>query len=724
MPPLTTDAEANYVLSESERKEILLRMNKEHQKAWTNQSEARRRWQKLEDYCAGRQVWDSKNNLLVGHEIAGAPSQTNNVDDEFFIFNVLRRIHLSNVQRLSAYDIQVNVVPNSNDPGDKEGSRIARIALSDLLYRQGQKKLKRKIARICDLYGTVYLKVHFDPKAGPLIHPIESRPTPPTIDPTTGAIVAPAGTEQFVNVDKLVPQGEVVIDVISPRNILLPRFCRDASKAAWIEEVHVETCAWVYQNYDKQVDPEAIDFLTLWGPGQSDTRQPDTETSLYDPKDSVVVKSRYVRPCVEYQRGAIMVYTEKHLLRCTDLLTWYDEPPFFGATAIFDEKNACGESFLWDIIPIQEALNTDLTAIVNHVKMAGDLQWQAPAPSGIKEDSLSNATGKGVLYNGEKGVEYIHVPDVPATHFSVFNLLNQLGQSLGAAHDISRSNKALSGNALATLQQIDDTVLRPCVESIGEMLEKGCRLALTLMSEYYDTPRLIKMTGKKGWQLKEDFEGKMLADNFDAQISLMAGLSNNPLVRQESILKALKEEVISREEARAYLEFGNWDDLLEKIQKNEEVAQRVVNALADPEQYVNKPVIDPNTGLPVLDPRTNQPVMEPQPKSSPHEWDDMELLITALIDYMRENFDTMEPFMQKAFETRLKWYQQMMAALAMPAPSPAAASFQGKPVQLPPKPDKGNAAGPEAGADSVQKPEQQPSRDGKVPPAATGGAAV
>lgn len=712
--PALLDAEKNYTFTDGERKELLARMNKEHKLSWANQSESRRRWQKLEDYVAGRQVWDSKNNMLVGHEIAGAPSATNNVDDEFFIFNVLRRIHLSNVQRLSSYDIQVAVVPNSSEPTDKEGARIARIALSDLFYKQGIKKMKRKIARICDLYGTVYIKVHFDPTAGQLIHPLEQRVG---IDGLPG--------EVFVNTEKFVPQGEVVIDIISPRNILLPRFCRDIKEAAWIEEVHVETTSWVYEKFGIDIKPEAVDFQQMYGPGLSDTRQPDQETSIYDPKDSVVVKSRFVRPCVEYQRGAIMVYTEKHLLRSTDLLTWYDEPPFFSAQAIFDEKSASGESFLWDIIPIQEATNTDLTAIVNHVKMAGDLQWQAPAASGIKEDSFNNATGKGMLFTGEKGVEFIKVPDVPATHFSVFSLLNQLAQSLGAAHDISRTNKALSGNALATLQQIDDTVLRPCVESIGEMLERGSKLALSLMAEYYDTERLIKMTGKKGWQIKGDFKGEMLAGNFDAQISLMFGLSNNPNVRQESVLKSLKEGVITVPEARTYLEFGNMDELLEKIQKNEEIASRVVQQLADPEQYTQKPAVDPATGLPVTDPM-GQVVMEmvPLPKNAPHKWDDHEMLITALIDYMRDNFETMEPFVQKAFEARLEYHQQMMAALMMPAASPASASFNGKPPVQPAGGGKPQGKENAPGADSVQASSQQPNRDGMAQPAATGGSAV
>lgn len=696
MDNLWNRSTSDYEMTGAEKKALLHRLNSEHSDAWEYQSEARRRWDKLENYCAGRQAWDKKTGQYVGHEVAGAETADNNVDEEYFIFNTTGRIASSNVQRLSAYSIQPNVVPNSSNPKDKAGARAGRIALSDMFNKIGEKKLKRRTAVIIGKYGSVFFKNYFDPSRGRIIHPVK-------LD---------SYGKPFIDESVLEPEGEAVIEAFSPRNIILPRFCRELESADWIEEVHVESTAWVWRKFQIKVDAEKLDYKDGYGPTATDLDQKDTEWGQYMPQDGVVVKARYVNPCPDYARGAIIFYTEKHILRCTDMLTYVDslQDVWSSASAIEDEKTPFGTSWLWDIIPVQDGLNTDLTAIINHIKMYGDLQTQAPATANVKLDKITNATGQHYTYTGEKGLDYLRPPELQSSHFSVFTLLNNLGMSLGAAHDISRSNKALSGNALATLQQIDDTVLRPCLESIGEGLEKSCKGALKLMAEYYTNERLMKMTGMQGWEILEGFKGELLNGNYDARVSLMTGLSNNPIVRQESIYKALKEGVIDVQEARIHMEFGNSDRMLEEIQKENEIADNVVQGIADfPANYVRNPQ-DGSLTCKVI----------------PHMWDNHELIVKRLLVFMRENYDHMEPEVKGELQKQLEWHQAVMAQLARPAEAPAADGMTPeRGFGLPPMPAGGPGAGPMSpeqapGADSVQATSQQPDRS-KIPaPAATG----
>lgn len=690
----TETGDREYRLTEAEKRTLLKKMNASHKTGWERQAEARRRWAKLDNYVEGRQVYDQSRKQYVGHEIAAAPSADDDVDAELFIFNTTRRIHSSNVQRLSSYSIQPAVVPNSSDPKDKEGARIGRICLADFFRKQGEKKTKRRIATIIDKYGVVFFKTYFDPTAGRLIHPVKLNDR----------------GEMFVDEMTLEPEGEMVLKIISPRNVLIPRYTNDFNDLDELEEVHLATTDYVWRKWGIKVEPESIDWEDGYGPESSDLDQPDVEADDRQPQNSVVLKQRYINPCPEYQRGAIIVYTTKHILRCTDLLTYYDslQDVWNSASAIESDKSPMGTSWLWDIIPVQDALNQDLTAIVNHIKMYGDLQWQVPATANIEEKKVSNRTGQGYQYTGEKGIDYLRPPELSQTHMAAFNLLNSLSMSLGAAHDISRSNRALSGNALATLQQIDDTVLRPCLESIGEALEKVASAVLKGIAENYTNERVMKMTSRTAWSIIHDFKGEMLNGNFDATINLMSGLSNNPIVRQESIYKALDKKVVDVPEARDYLEFGNSDDLLEEIQKEREIADRIVKGIADfPGNYVRNPA----TGGYVC-------------KVVAHPWDNHELIIKQLIVYMRENYDTAEKPVKDELNAQLQLHQQYLAALKSPGMAPA-------PDQMTPEGGFGGAAplgrpglqkpeSPLAGPDGFQAPKQQPDRAGIPQPAASG----
>ena len=701
-----------YEFTEKERKSLLHRMQKDTREAWTEQLEYRRRCLKLEDYVAGRQIYDASTGRYVGHEVASAPSAEDNVDDELFIFNFTGRVHLSNVQRLSAYDIAPIVIPRSSKPEDKMGARLGKIALADMYDKMGEEGFKRSIATCISKYGTVFLKTYFDPSLGKMAHPIKTRFV---TDPETGV----ESSENYLDETSLEPEGQVIQEVFSPRNVLLPRYCRRLADADWLEEVHVETVEWVWRKFGVVVDPEPQQASTWVTPEAVDTDQRDVEWQWGMPVNGVVVRGRFIRPCPDFQRGAIIFYTEKHILRATDLLTYFPDGdiPWEMATMVEDEKTAFGTTPLWDVLPIQDALNTDMTAIVNHIKMYGDLQMWASSTANVKVEKISNATGQINQYMGEKAPEFAKPPDLSETHFNTMNLLQQLGQSVAAAQDISRSNGAKSGNALATLQQMDNSVMRPALKSISEMLEASDCKALALMGEYYTVERVIKMTGRSGWEIIEDFTGSALNGNYDVRVSLMTGLSDNPLVRQDTVIKALDKKIIGVQEARQYLEMGESDSMLEDMQKENEVADRAVRILADPEKYDGEEMyqVPPQTpvapGLPPPAPwpSTVLPIML-------HSWDNHPMMIRKLLAYMRENFDQAEKVCQDGLTTALDFHQAQIAlASAAAAPNmPVPPTGHPMPMPGPPMPPPGPvpAIQPPPGLlDSVQNPIDQPPQD-------------
>ena len=691
-----------YRMTDAEEQKLLAWLNKTHDERWLNQAELRRRLAKLRDYDAGRQAWDESQKMLVGHEMAGAQSDDNDIDQEYHIFNIIRRLSGANVQRLSAPTIQPNVTPNSTDPDDKEGARLGRIALADMYRRMGPSKIKRRIATIINKYGSVFQKVYFDPMLGRKVHPLVEKPALIPGDPSTWDY----------DMGKLEPEGEVVKKYFAPGNIVLPVNTRSIEDTDELEEVHVESVGWIWRTHKVKVESESITRDNIWGPDQFDVNQRDVEYERGIIKNSVVYKARYINPSPEFTAGAIIFYTRKHIFRCTDLLSFYDsiQECWQSASAIYKEETPFGDSWLWDQIPVQDGLNLGLTSQINYVQAYGMLQQQAPANANIKMDKVNNSSLNIVTYIGEKGLEPIAQTPLPVTHTQLPQLMLSMTEDLGAAHDIRRPEGTPSGNAINSLRQIDDSMVRPCLEDIGEMLSKGDETVLRLMAENYTNPRLMKMMGKEGWEIKDDFTGEMLNGNFNAKIDLLTGLSDDPGVRMEQVLKLSEgpTPIISDPaEGRMLLGMDNTDEMMEEMQKEAENAQRVVKALANyPDGY------------------TFIPGQPPVCNVKRHTWDNQKLIITKEIAWMRENYDHAEPEVQQAFDADLNWRQQLLAAMTMPPPPGAGAPAEAMAPEHgfgapPPGAPKGQAPAAKGPAGGSQHPSQQPPRP-VIPPAATG----
>ncbi len=702
-PPLVG---TDYQMTDAEKDKLLAWLNRTHDERWTAQAEMRRRVAKLRDYDAGRQAWDSSTRRLVGHEVAGMQSADNDIDQEYHIFNITRRLNGANIQRLSGYTIQPNVTPNSTDPDDKEGARLGRMVLADHYYKLGPAKVKREIATLVSKYGSVFQKVYFDPNQGRQIHPlVQDPPHPITGEP--GRV--------YHDTERLEPEGEVVKKYFSPANIVLPINTRNLADADELEEVHVESIGWIWREHKMKVEAESVTRNTLYGPEAADTNQRDVEYERGVVRNSVVYKARYINPCPEFTRGAIIFYIRKHIFRCTDLLSFYDsiQEIWQSASAIWKEETPFGDSWAWDQIPVQDGLNLATTAAVNYVQAYGMLQQQGSATANIKMDKLNNSSLNIVTYQGEKGLEPIVQAPLPNTHTEVIQMMLSMTEDLGAAHDIRRPSGTPSGNAINSLRQIDDSMLRPCLESIGGMLVKGDETVLRLVAEHYTNPRLIKMTGKEGWEIKDDFVGSMLHGNFNSKIDLLTGLSDDPNVRMEQVLKLSEGPtpiIADPIEARLLLGMDNTDEMMEEMQKEAELAQRVVKGLAN---YPDNYNFDPMTGQATC-------------KVVQHMWDNHKLIISKEITWMRENFDHAEPAVQEAFTKDLEWRQQVLAALSMPPPPGGGAPADA----MKPEHDFGaekaeptggqapKAKGPSGGS---QHPAQQPPRP-VISPASTGSA--
>lgn len=685
--PLKIKLNGDYKLDADARKEIIKDFEAEHNEARKNQREFRRKCGKIDSYIDGLQNYDMASGKAVGWELAEAESETSNVDDESLVLNETRRKLMVDVQRLSAYSIKPNIIPESKDNKDKSGARMGKMYLSHLLRQSQEERLKLKVANLLARYNKAFLKVHWDPSAGKSVKV-------PSQD-VWGKYFWSKETR---------PQGEVAWDIVSPKNMLFPKYSTDLKKVDWSEELHITSTDYVLRKYGISVKPEDVRQDDMWLVGdyggiEKGVQQEGHRDSPEDgTQDRVVLKEKMIRPCSRYRRGAIVTWANKSILRCHPLLDLYDDIPLYDCEILHNDDKLFEDPPMWDILPVQNYINYSASMMMRWLKMIPQLRMWIHENTGINEKELVNSTAFAAKYSGDKKPEWDKVPEISRSIFEIYNLFMDKSSSLGFSNELAKVRRSLSGNALGILQEMDDTIFRPGLRSIEEMFRQGSEMSLRISSRYDTTPKLVKMSSMQGWQIEQNYRGELLNGNFNVSINLMSGLPSNKVMRLELLRSLFREGAITKEHMNANLEFGMEDEAMEAAQKQHEIAGRLVQRLLDfPAEYEEATDTQAETFL--------------VPKAKYHDFDNAPLLKDKLQEAMQESFDEWDPPVQLAVLEFWNYYKERIVKQAQEN-AMAAAEATGRP--LPETSSVSYGDNPLQGPDSNQNAAQQPGR-GMIP---------
>lgn len=672
-------------LTPRQTSEILSELQASHDEGRNNQVEARRKWNKIEAYVEGRQMslGGPKFGAFYGHEEASAQAQDKDIDKELFISNEMRRIYMQDMQRLTSYQLKADVIPPDKSPSKKVAARAARIFLNNQIATSDPSSMKAEIARLLTIHNFAAIKVHWNPRKGRYV-----------LQPRKGIL---GWFKGWMLGDESRPEGEIEWSIISGRNLIFPKYCESLEKADWVEEIRVMSVSEVWRTYGVQVEGEVIksdygEFLNM-NKGQSEGGWGANTPN----KSSVLLKERWIRPCPQYERGAIFVWGGGQLIRSSDLLTYYPDIPYFSSRILLDEKDVFGASVLWDLIPLQNMVNLAMSANARYLGMLALLRMWLPDGCDVSEEDLTNSTGVAVPYKGDKRPEWDRVPEMNQSVINSLTMARDLMSSYGYSNEFAKQKRAYSGNALGMLQEMDDTVFKGALDSIESMFRKASNFSLKVAAKYIDVPRLCRMTSMQGWQMAE-FKGSMVDDTFNADVNLMTGMPTNKVMRLEFLKALYKDGLLSKEEVKGHLEFATDNDALEQLQKQLEIADARIEALLKyPENYSQVPSED---GLLYVS------------KVMYHQFDNHQLLVAKLQSAMQESFDHWNPWIQTAFLEHWKYakdqaLQQAQEQAQLAAPQGGGG---GQP-EFPGPPEQGGGGGMLDGMGSNQAADQQPPQD-------------
>lgn len=694
-------------LTDSEKADILKELEADHEKMWANQRRMKRRWVMVQNAVKGRQLYPEgsmgldNGSMALGWMEAGASDPTMSVDQEHAIWNELRRVKNVDQQRLTSYFMRPEVVPNSKDPDDKEAARIARIVLSDHIRRHGEARIKAVCADHLIFYNIVIGKVKYEPSAGQKVRKPVEKQVKVKVPLEVAGIKIPLATTtetQTVLSDEWVAEGDMVWEFPNPKNVLIPKYTARIEDADEVEEYHLSSVEKIYRDFGVVVEAESVSAEYYEGLDYQSKR--DTEgwsESEKEVKNKVILKEKVVMPCPRYPEGAVFTWTKKQLIRSDKLR--YPGNPYFSAQLQHDGELAYVDSILWDLMPIQGFLNLTQSAKQRWLRMISLLRRWIPASAKIKPEDLSNATAMNGFYEGETPPEWEKIPEINESIFRLYDEAREAIQTHGYSNDLTKQKRAMSGNALGILQEMDDTIFKPALENLGDMFTRMSLFHCMVAAECITTSRLAKMSRRQGWE-SAIFKGEMLkAGGYHVNINLMAGMPSNKVLRLEYLRQLYKDELVPKEEIQQFLEFPSDTQPLEDVQKQYEIVDARIKGLLDFENYEEK---DDGSGTKIFQ----------APKKFDYQvYDNHALFVMKLQETLQEQGAYMEPWVKLTVLSHWKWQKDMLAAM-LKAPVP---SSGGGATSESGSSGLDEALGGELGADSNQNASDQPDR-GAIPP--------
>ncbi len=563
--------EGEIVLSNKEKGILLSKLNRWNEDGLQRIKFKLKKWRVIRNYIHGAD-WGLRGSGVTGgavtaaQRLVGGFSMSGNPDDEPYVNNVMMRIHMSNMQRIGRYKPHIEVEPEDSSRLNKQAARRGEIFLHDLMDKQKfATRLERKIDRIICLTGAVYTKCMIDPSAG-------DERSAPILD-NFGQV---SGYEELDDVE-----GDISVDVLPPKNLVLPPYCTDLDEADYIIENNVRTTAYALRRYNTVLKPEDIstEDAEWWRSGIGDDRSANTPAA--DKKEGLcIIKEAFVRRSEEFPMGAHVIWSQDEVMKSTTLDDHYPDLPYAKAEFIYDDEDIDGETPYWFMIPMQNALNRVESDIKSHEQLMSKPKWQQHIETQLVDpDGITNRTAQILKWSGSVPPGIIQAPELPDTIFKWRDMVLGEMMSLGAAHDIVRPSQPRSGTAIAYEQEQDDTTLAPTIGSIGAMHERWMGFALKLKSQYINTPRKYSFRNPKGLLISDTFGGDDLRGNFKVRVNMQSGLPANKIARQQLIIQLTNQGIISAEKAQRYFEFGEVDEALQKMLVSYERAQKLVELL-------------------------------------------------------------------------------------------------------------------------------------------------
>ena len=233
------------------------------------------------------------------------------------------------------------------------------------------------------------------------------------------------------------------------------------------------------------------------------TRQVDMESDL------VPIYKLYHDKTPAMPEGRLTIIADKDLVLFDGPLP-YKRPYLFPIATTQVHDMPFGHSNAFDLLALQDALNTTISSILTNISANAVQNFQMPKGAGLKATQVSD--GMKVIEFDPKlgGLQPLDLLKTAPEVYNFQTLINDWMQRLLNVSDISRGSApaSMSGTAMALLQQQSLQFNNGLQLAHTQLLENVGTAIIELLQEFAEEPRLAVIAGKNNASLMKYFSNK------------------------------------------------------------------------------------------------------------------------------------------------------------------------------------------------------------------------
>lgn len=389
--------------------------------------------------------------------------------------------------------------------------------------------------------------------------------------------------------------GKVCVEPRSPWHIFVPFMDEPLiDNQPWVMDVAVKPADWVAQTFGVVLQEENTNSGDVLEERMFNAMQINEKSSV---TQGVLVKEVWIKPCPTYPAGAYVRVAQNRVLVEQPKEEYDDQGnqlpmekpglwqpwPYVHMQYPYVQRihtlsnRFYGTTFVDDLISLQRQYNRSRSQVIENVNKVARPIWVVQRGS-VDTRTLTTEPGAIVQHIAGSAPPRQEQPaQIPQYVFLNIDQTKEEMDGVASQHEVTQGSvppNVEAATAISFLQEKDDASLFSAVHFKERAYQKIGQQMLSLVGQYWDSERMVRVVGRNRNYESFLFKGSDLKGNTDYRITPGSGTPQSRAARKAELMELIKMGIIPPHKGLAYLDMPELGKLYEEMQIDAKQAQR------------------------------------------------------------------------------------------------------------------------------------------------------
>lgn len=377
-------------------------------------------------------------------------------------------------------------------------------------------------------------------------------------------------------------EGDMEFSNLSPFDVFFDTN-REDDRHDWI------TCRSFKNRFDVMAKYPEFEVEISKLPSKSQLESAFVSSFSYDSTDLIPVYEFYHKRTEAMPDGRYLMFLSEDIV-VSDGPMPYRNLPIYRVAPSNILGTPYGYSNLFDILPIQDTLNSLYSTAITNQTAHGVSNVVAPPGSNLTISEISSGMNLIEVDESRGQIRSLNLTQTPKEIFDMIGILKKDIETLSGVNAVSRGNpdpQLRSGNALALVQSMTMQFMSGLQQSYVAVVEDLGTGMINVLKDHAKVPRVAMITGKSNRTYIKEFTGNDLSSINRVIVDIGNPLSRTTAGRVEMASEMIQMGLIKTPEHYiSIINTGNLDTMTEDTQSQLFLVKNENERMVDNQQVI------------------------------------------------------------------------------------------------------------------------------------------